>query len=37
MLREFLVNTDLDASLVQGSRPYSTLALVTWLNGINLP
>ena len=37
MLREFLVNTDLNVGLAQGSRPYFVPALATWLNGTHLP
>ena len=37
MLREFTVNTDPDAGLMHGCKPYSILALVVYLKGMYLP
>ena len=37
MLREFFVNTDLGANMMQGSKPHSIHALVVYLKGMHLP
>ena len=33
----FFVNTDLDANMMQGSKPHSIRALVVYLKGMHLP
>ena len=37
MFREFLVNKNPNAGLTKGSQPYSVLALIIWLDRMNIP